>query len=145
MEAKMNQLNNVILEGTLVNEPEVVARSAVTNSRLVKFTIANDRYYKDVNGNPRQETLFLVVQCWGELGEKALTSIHKGMIVRAVGRLMMCRWETKTGEKKSTIEIVCSHIEYRVNRNNRESKLEVLEDEKKEADVLCESTVLYEF
>lgn len=61
----MNQLNNIILEGTLINEPEVVAKSAVTNSRLVKFTIANDRFYKDVNGNSKQETLFLVIQCWG--------------------------------------------------------------------------------
>ncbi len=141
----MNQLNNIILEGTLINEPEVVAKSAVTNSRLVKFTIANDRFYKDVNGNPKQETLFLVIQCWGELGEKALACIHKGMVVRTVGRLMMCRWESKTGEKRSTIEIVCNHIEYRMNSKNKESKLEVLEDEKKEADVLCESTVLYEF
>lgn len=58
---------------------------------------------------------------------------------------MMCRWESKTGEKRSTIEIVCNHIEYRLNNRNKESKLEVLEDEKKEADVLCESTVLYEF
>ncbi len=140
----MNQLNNIILEGTLVNEPEVVAKSTVTNSRLVKFTIANDRYYKDVNGNPRQETLFLVIQCWGELGEKALMSIHKGMVVRTVGRLMMCRWESKTGEKKSTVEIVCNHIEYRL-KGNRDTKLEVIEDERKEADELSESTVLYEF
>ncbi len=141
----MNQLNNIILEGTLINEPEVVAKSAVTNSRLVKFTIANDRFYKDVNGNSKQETLFLVIQCWGELGEKALATIHKGMVVRTVGRLMMCRWESKTGEKRSTVEIVCNHIEYRLNNRNKESRLEVIEDEKKEADVLSESTVLYEF
>ena len=140
----MNQLNNIILEGTVVNEPDVVAISAVTQSRLVKFTIANDRYYKDINGNSKQETLFLVIQCWGELGEKVLSNIHKGMIVRTVGRLMMCRWESKTGEKKSTIEIVCNHIEYRLNKN-RESHMEVIEDTKKEADILADTTVLYEF
>lgn len=140
----MNQLNNIILEGTLVNEPEVVAKSAVTQSRLVKFTIANNRYYKDINGNTKQEELFLVIQCWGELGEKCLMSIHKGMVIRTVGRLMMCRWENKTGEKRSTIEIVANHIEYRLNKN-KNSKLEILDDTKKEADELCETTVLYEF
>lgn len=141
----MNQLNNIILEGTLVNEPEVVAKSAVTQSRLVKFTIANDRYYKDINGNPKQETLFLVIQCWGELGEKALTNIHKGMVIRTVGRLMMCRWESKTGEKRSSVEIVANHIEYRLNKN-KDSKLEILDDTKKEVDELCDNTtVLYEF
>ncbi len=140
----MNQLNNIILEGTLTNEPEVVAKSAVTKSRLVKFTIANNRYYKDVNGNSRQETLFLVIQCWGELGEKALQTIHKGMVVRTVGRLMMCRWENKEGEKRTSIEIVANHIEYRLNKN-KDSKLEIIEDTSKEAEELCETTVLYEF
>lgn len=140
----MNQLNNIILEGTLTNEPEVVAKSAVTKSRLVKFTIANNRYYKDVNGNSRQETLFLVIQCWGELGEKALQTIHKGMVVRTVGRLMMCRWENKEGEKRTSIEIVANHIEYRLNKS-KDSKLEIIEDTSKEAEELCETTVLYEF
>ncbi len=140
----MNQLNNIILEGTLINEPEVVAKSTITQSRLVKFTIANERYYKDVNGETKKEVLYLVIQCWGELGEKALTNIHKGMIVRTVGRLMMCRWENKAGEKRSTIEIVCNHIEYRTNRN-KDAKLEIIEDTNKEADNLSDTTVLYEF
>lgn len=140
----MNQLNNVILEGTLINDPEVVATSSITKSRLVKFTVANDRYYKDSSGNNKQETLFLVVQCWGELGEKCLMRIHKGMIVRTVGRLMMCRWENKNGEKKSTIEIVCSHIEYR-SPKTKDGKMEVIEDNKKESDLLGETTVLYEY
>ena len=140
----MNQLNNVILEGTLINDPEVVATSAITKSRLVKFTLANDRYYKDASGNSKQDTLFLVVQCWGELGEKCLTRIHKGMVVRTVGRLMMCRWENKNGDKKSTIEVVCSHIEYRSPRA-KDGKMEVIEDNKKESELLGETTVFYEF
>ena len=109
----MNQINSIVLEGTLINTPEVVAKSATSDSRLVKFTIANDRYYKDNDGTPKQETLFLVIQCWGELGEKVLKCLSKGIVARVVGRLMMCRWETKTGEKRSTIEIVANHIEYR--------------------------------
>ena len=109
----MNQINSIVLEGTLINTPEVVAKSATSDSRLVKFTIANDRFYKDNDGTPKQETLFLVIQCWGELGEKVLKCLSKGIVARVVGRLMMCRWETKTGEKRSTIEIVANHIEYR--------------------------------
>lgn len=109
----MNQINSIVLEGTVINYPEVVAKSPITDSRLVKFTIANDRFYTDKDGTPKQETLFLVIQSWGELGENVLKGLHKGMFARIVGRLMMCRWETKTGEMRSTIEIVANHIEYR--------------------------------
>lgn len=109
----MNQINSIVLEGTVINYPEVVAKSPITDSRLIKFTIANDRFYKDNDGTPKQETLFLVIQCWGELGEKVLNCLNKGMFARIAGRLMMCRWETKTGEKRNTIEIVANHIEYK--------------------------------
>lgn len=109
----MNQLNNLILEGTVINTPEIVARGKESEANLVKFTLANDRYYKDINGTLKQETLFLVCQCWSELGEKVIQNIRKDMIVRAVGRLTMERWKSRTGESKSTIELVCNHIEYR--------------------------------
>lgn len=120
----MNQLNNLILEGTVINEPEAVAKSTTSNERLIKFTIANDRYYLDSNKTPKQETLFMVVNCWGELGEKVLATIHKGKILRAVGRLFQTRWVTKTGEHKSSIELDCNHIEYRIEK--KEYSMEVL-------------------
>ena len=59
MEDKMiNQLNNILLEGTTVNDPEVVATSLTTKKRLVKFNLANDQYWLDRSGNMQQDTLF---------------------------------------------------------------------------------------
>ena len=120
----MNQLNNLILEGTVINEPEVVAVSTTSDDRLVRFTIANDRYYLDSNKTPKQETLFMNVNCWGELGDKVLEVVHKGKILRTVGRLFQTRWVTKTGEHKSEIALDCNHIEYRIEK--KEYNMEVL-------------------
>lgn len=120
----MNQLNNIIIEGTVINTPEVVAKNTSTGNKLVKMTLVNDRYYKDIEGKSKQDSLFIVVQCWGELGEKVLSVVDKGLVIRVVGRLRMERWETKTGEKRNALEIVASHVEYRVN-----SKTKMLESE----------------
>ncbi len=112
----MNQLNSIIMEGTLINDPDVVAKSSVTGEKLVKFTIANDRYY-EVDGKTKMETTFIAVRCWGELGERVLTAIKKGCEVRVCGRLAMERWTTTNGEKRWATEIECSHIEYRLTKS----------------------------
>ena len=125
----MNQLNNLLIEGTVIDTPEIIARGKESGANLVKFTIANDRYYKDINGKSKQDTLFLVCQCWGDLGEKILKRIEKGMLVRAVGRLKMERWKTKTGENRSTVELVCSHIEYRAEKAKHLAVIEKEDDD----------------
>lgn len=121
----MNQLNNIIIEGTVINTPEVVAKNSSTGHRLIKMTIVNDRYYRDTDGRAKQDSLFIVVQCWGELGEKVLSAVDKGLVIRIVGRLTMTKWETKSGEKRNALEIVASHIEYR--SNSRTKVLESVE------------------
>lgn len=114
----MNQLNNIIFEGTLINDPEKVAKSTVTGDVLVKFTISNDRFYT-VGDQLKMDSIFMVCQCWGELGEKAVNSLKEGMLVRAVGRLVMERWLSPDGTKKTAVEILCNHIEFRAKDKGR--------------------------
>ena len=114
----MNQLNSIILEGTLINDPDVVAKRTATGEKLVKFTLANDRYYEE-DGKTKMETTFMVVRCWGELGERVLSAIKKGYEVRVCGRLAMERWTTTNGEKRWATEIECSHIEYRLAQSEK--------------------------
>lgn len=141
----MNQLNNILLEGILINDPEIVATSSESGSHLVKFTLANNRYYKDRSGNTKQDTLYIPVQCWGSIGEKSLEFLTKGMTVRCVGRLQSCRWESKDGTKRTSTEVVCTHLEYRLNMKNNSGRVEIIEDERHEAELLSDDTmVLYE-
>lgn len=121
----MNQLNNLILEGKVLNDPEVVAKNTETGEKLVKFTIENVRYYRDAKGKCKKETFFMVCQCWAELGEKTVQNIKRGMVVRAVGRLTMDRWKNKEGECRTSTELVCNHLEYRAEESK---KLAVIEE-----------------
>ncbi|MGN1163164.1 MAG: single-stranded DNA-binding protein [Candidatus Ornithospirochaeta sp.] len=141
----MNQLNNILLEGTIVQDPEVAATSISTKARLIKFTLANDRYWRDRTGVMQQDTLFIPIKCWGELGERCLERIKKGMAVRILGRLRMCKWETKKGEKRTSMEVVCTHLEYRPLSKGQSGQVEIIEDEGDESDMLSDFTVLYEF
>ena len=141
----INQLNNILLEGTTVNGPEVVATSLTTKKRLVKFNLANDQYWLARSGNMQQDTLFIPIQCWGDLGERCLERVKKGMAVRCLGRLRMCRWETKKGERRVTMEIICTHLEYRPLSKGKAGQVEIIEDENGESDMLSDFSVLYEF
>ena len=115
-------LNNIILEGWVLNNPEAV-KNTITGSSLVKFMLHN---VCKGDGTP-VENLTLPIQSWGEVGEKVLNSIHEGMLVRILGRLMKCTIETPQGHKKTSVEIVCSHIEYR----SADNETMYLEDESK--------------
>lgn len=108
-------LNNIILEGWVLNNPEVVAKSTITGSNLVKFMIHNVCR----GDGTTLDNMILPIQSWGEFGEKVLNNVTEGMLVRIVGRLMKCTVETPQGDKKTSVEIVCNHIEYRLTGEER--------------------------
>ena len=143
----MNHLNNLLIEGVLVVDPEIVAIAKESNNKLVKFSIASDRVYVDKEGNKQKETLFLPVIVWGSLAEMCLKHLHKGIAARLVGRLKMNKWETQTGEKKSYIELVAQHIEYKKTYADKKSQKKeetiIFEEKEGESDSLSESTVVY--
>lgn len=136
----INHLNSLLIEGVLVNDPEIVARvKATPDVKLVKFTIANDYFYVGSDGEKKKDTLFLPVQVWGTLAEKCLDKMKKGMTARCVGKLKMRTWEGENSEKHSIMELVAKHLEY---RTPKKQKLEVLEATEEE-DKLGESEVFY--
>lgn len=87
-------LNNIILEGWVLNNPEVVAKSTITGSSLVKFMLHNVCR----GDGTTLDNMILPIQSWGEFGEKVLNNVTEGMLVRIVGRLMKCTIETPQGD-----------------------------------------------
>lgn len=139
----INHLNNLLIEGVLVNDPEIVARvKATPDVKLVKFTIANDYYYVASDGSKKKDTLFLPVQVWGSLAERCIAKMRKGMTSRCVGKLRANSWEDEDGKKHTVVELVARHIEY---RTPRRGNLEVLEpsNEDVEEEELGETPAFY--
>ena len=142
----MNHLNSVLLEGVLTDDPrkvELVEASA--GIRLVKFDLASDRYYMGRNGEKKVETVFVPVQCWGSLGDKAAERMRKGMTGRIVGRMRLCRWIGSDGNARRGIEIVAEHVEFRTPKasGKADPALEVIEGESGESECAGEPEVLY--
>ena len=141
----MNHLNSVLLEGVLVDDPKLIPLVDPPNGvKLVKFDVASDRFYVNREGVKTVETVFIPVQCWGQLGEKCLEKMKKGMTCRTVGRLRLSRWMASDGSSRKSIEIVAQHLEFRAPRS-RSANAEILEDKDNDADSAGEPEVLYTF
>jgi len=56
------------------------------------------------------DTLFLRASAWRDLGEHVAASLTKGMQVIAVGKLKQRSYETKDGEKRTSIELDVDEI-----------------------------------
>lgn len=107
----MNHLNNLIIEGVTLVKPEVVERNPDTNEKAVIFSIENNKYTKDKDGEVKKEALFFLVKSFGETAEKILRNVQKDMTVRVVGRLARLCGKEET-RNDGTIGIVCTHLEY---------------------------------
>ena len=144
----MNHINSALIEGILVADPKRIDLSdAPEGCRLVKFDVASDRYYMDRNGKKAVETVFVSVQCWGQLGDRCLERMSKGMTARVVGRLRQCRWLSSDGSSRKSIELVADHVEFRSPRSmgRPDPANEVLEGSAEDRERLGEPEVLYSF
>ena len=113
----MNNLNSVLVEGSLVRDAEV--KTLGNGSMVCNFSIATNRYYKK-NENFEKETSYFDVQAWGKLAEACGSKGQKGRWVRVVGRLKQDRWATQDGKSMSKIIIVPDHVEFRQKKDEQD-------------------------
>jgi single-strand DNA-binding protein len=106
----MNNLNSILLEGNLVNDP--VFRRTEKGTSLCTFSIATNRFFKQDSGLEK-EVGFFDVETWARLAESCHSQGHKGRGVRVVGRLKQDRWTGTDGKPHSKISIVAEHVEFR--------------------------------
>ena len=97
----MNQLNSLILEGT-------ITKSAVLEDNKALFSISVSRYYKDTNGEAGETKSYFDVEVEGALAELHHTKLTEGRGVRIVGRLA-----SKTVENETKVYVYAEHIEFK--------------------------------
>lgn len=100
--------NVVTVIGNLTKEPEL--RYTTSGRAVVSFGLAVGRKWKDKNDEWQENTSFLNCVAWAELGENAAASLEKGNRVMVTGRMEQRSYETREGEKRSVVEIVCDDI-----------------------------------
>ena len=91
--------NRIILAGNVTRDPET--RKLDSGSSVCKFTIAVNRRSKKVD-----ETIFVDISAWDNLGEICSQYLKKGRSVLVEGRLAIRSYEDKAGAQRKATEVV---------------------------------------
>ncbi|WP_129599844.1 single-stranded DNA-binding protein [Anaerophilus nitritogenes] len=99
-------MNQVILIGRLTKDPEL-RFTAGSGKAIATFTIAVDRPFS-------QEKMadFFRIVVWGKTGENCANYLAKGRLVAVQGRLQNNNYETQSGEKRYSTEVVADRVEF---------------------------------
>lgn len=115
----MNNLNSVLIEGNLTQDPEL---SVVPSGRSVcRFAIASNRYFRNSEKELVSEVSYVNVDTWGALAESCGKYLEKGRGVRVVGRLKQDRWQGEDEKIRERYVVVAEHVEFHPIRNKNGS------------------------
>lgn len=99
--------STVTIVGNATREPEL--RFTTGGQAVLALGVAvNRRWQKD--GKWEEKVSFFNVTAWGTLAENVAQSVQKGSRIIVTGRLEQREYETREGDKRSTVEIVADEI-----------------------------------
>ena len=102
----MNYLNSILLEGTCVSVPEIVA---TPQGNKCEFKVVYPR--KEPDGNETVSTFD--VEAFDRLGKTIERTVTKGRGLRIVGRIKE-EWTTDdAGKTHSRVKIIAEHVEFK--------------------------------
>ncbi len=100
-------LNQVVLVGRLVRDPELV--ESENNKKRSYITLAIPRSFKNMNGD--YETDFVNCILWDIVAKPAVEYCHKGDIVGVKGRIQSSVVE-KDEEKKYFVDVIAERVTF---------------------------------
>lgn len=102
-------VNKVILVGRLTRDPEI--RSTASGQSVASISLANNRFWKDKNGQRQEKTSFHNVVLWGRLAEIAGQYLTKGQETYIEGRLETRQYTAKDGTNRYVTEIIAENMQ----------------------------------
>lgn len=99
--------NTVTLVGNLTRDPEL--KFTQSGRAVAAFGLAVNRRYQ-VNGEWKDDTSYFNVTAWGQLAENASATFTKGSRVIVTGRLSWREYNTREGDKRTTVEVVADEL-----------------------------------
>lgn len=99
-------MNNVVLIGRLIKDPET-RWIPESEKQVTTFTIAVDRPFA------KEKTAdFFRIVVFGKNAENCAKFLGKGKLCGVAGRAQNNNYETQSGEKRYTIEIIADRVEF---------------------------------
>lgn len=109
-------LNQVVLVGRLVKDPELVEKDS--NKKMSRITIAIPRSFKNVNGE--YESDFINCVLWDSVAKSTVEYCHKGDIVGVKGRVQS-RMIEENDEKKYYFDVVAERVTFLSSKKQEET------------------------
>lgn len=100
----MRGFSKVIIAGNLTRDPEL--RSTNSGTSVCAFSVAVNRSYRGQDGSTKEDVSYIDCSAWGRLGETIAQYAKKGDGILVSGRLNQRAWEDKSGNKRSSVEVV---------------------------------------
>lgn len=106
----MASLNKVYLIGNLTRDPDL--RGTPSGSSVCTIGLAVNRRYT-VNGQERDETVFIDVEVWGKTADACGRNLSRGSSVMIEGRLKLDQWEDRNGGgKRSKLAVAAENVQF---------------------------------
>lgn len=104
-----NVVNRVDVIGNVTRDPEM--RTTANGQQVLTLGVASNERWKDkASGEMKDRTEFHNVVIWGDLAEEVSRTIKKGNRVFVSGRVQTRSWETQSGSKRTTTEVVADSV-----------------------------------
>lgn len=101
--------NRADLIGNVTRDPEM--RTTTGGQKVLTIGVAtNDRWKDRSSGEMKERSEFHNVVVWGELAEETAAHIRKGSKVYVTGRVQTRSWETQSGAKRTTTEVIAEAV-----------------------------------
>ncbi len=100
--------NKVQLIGRLGQDPEII--NLESGKKLSRFSIAVNSGYTDQKGNRVEKTDWFTITNWDKKADFTEKYLYKGKEIAVEGKLSTRTYETATGEKRYTMEIISDEI-----------------------------------
>ncbi len=106
----MANFNKVYLMGNLTRDPDL--RYIPSGAAVTTFDMAVNRIYTTQSGEKKKDTCFIRIVVWGKMAEVCGEYLSKGSPVFVEGRLQSRSWVGQNGQKRFTIEVVASNVQF---------------------------------
>jgi len=106
----MASFNQAIVIGHLGGNPEVRQTKGGTN--VANLSVATNKKWKSKDGEPKEQTTWHRVSCFGKLADLAAQYLIKGSSVMVIGEIQNESWETESGEKRYATSIRADDIKF---------------------------------
>lgn len=100
-------INNVVLVGRLVRDPEL--RYTPSNQAVATFSFAVNRNFKSQNGE--READFINCVIWRQQAENLANWAKKGALIGITGRIQTRNYENQQGQRVYVTEVVADNFQ----------------------------------